>query len=745
MNLRLRRTLSSFLAFVMLCSCMVVANVGSVFAADITSSFSYSAEDFVENTTTFGNQDIVSPNPDDIKVSGEFAFQAYGTRAENETLINNTNKTFEYELEAGGNRDLSFIAGADGIVTVYGYTTRDDRFFEINSVSVGIEKMPLYTVSAIETNVSAGDTFSLRCTGTVVFLGIDYTVNGGSVTPPEEPEPGGTVTLTETIDLAGINSGSVSSETAAGNFKLLPSTGSKISVADESDGVTVNGTTVTKYVSLTGSGNTDGDAIVVNAKEAGNLYIWARSTGTVQRTLVVDNKTVRTNNTVSANSGEITMIKVAIEANQDYYIYSAGSGINIYLIGTDVALNTPEATTPEPQPPVDTAVQVIPDQTENDETGVITLEYIFTDKTGNLVNVIEEKADTSAFATVGNLQDTGEVDENGKPIEETEEDVYNRGDAKDTYITLSSKGAKLIDNSTTYTTRLAIPFIEDAGTTTVTGTITLDDDASNANSWSIIDMGPVALRYDEDTSGNHILFLYDPETDQQIGDAMTCSLTSGSVIGFSLAMDLDNNKATADITVGDSSLTMTGDVSTDAEGNSEAMDWIVFGTGGSSTNRDFTVSDLTITDTNGASIIGINGTSPEDGGYSFVENDTANDPVNVALLRRGFLYYIVSVVSKEAVESNDYSAVVQNVLAPLTEGSTGEREVYNELASSNEVYEGIEVNGTVYTATDFGGQAGDYLFASYIENDQRMTIIDMRNNILERVATALTPNTDVAA
>lgn len=34
MNLKLRRTLSSFLAFVMLCSCMVVANAGSVFAAD---------------------------------------------------------------------------------------------------------------------------------------------------------------------------------------------------------------------------------------------------------------------------------------------------------------------------------------------------------------------------------------------------------------------------------------------------------------------------------------------------------------------------------------------------------------------------------------------------------------------------------------------------------------------------------------------------------------------------------------
>lgn len=33
MNLKLRRTLSSFLAFVMLCSCMVVANVGNVFAA----------------------------------------------------------------------------------------------------------------------------------------------------------------------------------------------------------------------------------------------------------------------------------------------------------------------------------------------------------------------------------------------------------------------------------------------------------------------------------------------------------------------------------------------------------------------------------------------------------------------------------------------------------------------------------------------------------------------------------------
>ena len=71
--------------------------------------------------------------------------------------------------------------------------------------------------------------------------------------------------------------------------------------------------------------------------------------------------------------------------------------------------------------------------------------------------------------------------------------------------------------------------------------------------------------------------------------------------------------------------------------------------------------------------------------------------------------------------------------------------VYNELDRSNEVFEGIEVNGTVYTATDFGGQEGDYLFASRIENDVQETIMNMRNNILQRIATVLTPNAEAAA
>lgn len=47
MNLKLRRTLSSFLAFVMLCSCMVVANVGNVFAA--TNEYSFTVQDAKDN------------------------------------------------------------------------------------------------------------------------------------------------------------------------------------------------------------------------------------------------------------------------------------------------------------------------------------------------------------------------------------------------------------------------------------------------------------------------------------------------------------------------------------------------------------------------------------------------------------------------------------------------------------------------------------------------------------------------
>lgn len=821
MNLKLRRTLSSFLAFVMLCSCMVVANVGSVFAA--TETWSYE-----DNGTTLPSWIVSSDIEDGVVTTEAFSSSRGATFVDN--IFNNNTSNAVAEQTGITARNFSIITSVDNATvklymvrqndnsttlkinsdageanpsgfTVYGREQENIEAINITFTNAGTYSFiggaagtclfraeltqdgsvtppeeDTYTVSL---NAGENGTTAVTVDGVDLVSGTEYAANSdvvvtatpdegytaevkvndsavpltdnsytftlsqdtnivvtyNAVEDPEPPVTGDTVTLVDKIDLSSISTGSVSSGTWAGNFQLVPDpdTANTDSLTVESaENVEVNGDTIDKYVRL----NRNDSSIKFTPTEDGTLYVWARgnSSGTTTPGIKLsDSDKTEITQDVNKADGAIARVEFQITANVEYTVSrSAGTGTNIYLLGTTVPC---EGSTEPVEPTV--GVQVIPDQTEDEGSGIITLTYTFSDKTGNLVNVIEERANTSAYATVGNLQEIA------PGIDETAEEVYERGDAVNTYVTLSSDGATLYDNSTDYTTRLAIPFIEDAGTTTITGTVTIEEDASTASSWNIIDMGPVALRYDRGT-----LYLYDPEAGAQVtgSSSMSCSLTAGTVIDFELAMNLDTHTATANITVGGTSAAMTGNVSPSSDtGVYEIMDWIVFGTGGSTTNRDITVSDLTITDTNGASIIGINGTAPEDGGYEFVENDTANNPVNVALLRRGFNYYIVSVIKNEAVTSGEYAEVVQNVLYPLVDGTRQDDGVYNELDRSNEVFEGIEVNGTVYTATDFGGQEGDYLFASRIENDVQETIMNMRNNILQRIATVLTPNAEAAA
>ena len=822
MNLKLRRTLSSFLAFVMLCSCMVVANAVSVFAA--TETWSYE-----DNGTTLPSWIVSSDIKDGVVTTEAFSSGRGATFVDN--IFNNNTSNAVAEQTGITAQNFSIITSVDNATvklymvrqnaksttlqinsdageanpsefTVYGREQKNIEAINITFTNAGTYSFSggdagtclfraeltqdgsvtppeedTYTVSL---NAGENGTTAVTVDGVDLVSGTEYAANSevvvtatpnegytaevkvndsavsltdnsytftlsqdtnivvtyNAVEDPEPPVTGDTVTLVDKIDLSSISTGSVSSGTWAGNFQLVPDpdTANTDSLTVESaENVEVNGDTIDKYVRL----NRNDSSIKFTPTEDGTLYVWARgnSSGTTTPGIKLsDSDKTEITQDVNKADGAIARVEFQITANVEYTVSrSAGTGTNIYLLGTTVPC---EGSTEPVEPTV--GVQVIPDQTEDEGSGIITLTYTFSDKTGNLVNVIEERANTSAYATVGNLQEIA------PGIDETAEEVYERGDAVNTYVTLSSDGATLYDNSTDYTTRLAIPFIEDAGTTTITGTVTIEEDASTASSWNIIDMGPVALRYDAGTG----LYLYDPEAGAQVtgSSSMSCSLTKGTIIDFELAMNLDSHEATAKISVNGGNLTtMTGTVQPDKYGAYEIMDWIVFGTGGSTTNRDITVSDLTITDTNGASIIGINGTAPEDGGYEFVENDTANNPVNVALLRRGFNYYIVSVIKNEAVTSGEYAEVVQNVLYPLVDGIRQDDGVYNELDRSNEVFEGIEVNGTVYTATDFGGQEGDYLFASRIENDVQETIMNMRNNILQRIATVLTPNAEAAA
>lgn len=340
-------------------------------------------------------------------------------------------------------------------------------------------------------------------------------------------------------------------------------------------------------------------------------------------------------------------------------------------------------------------VQVLYDANEQ-ANGSITFNYNFSDGAGsNLVSRNDtEKLATSAYVTIdGGDSDTAIMD-----------DTTN-------YVQLSTDGATLMDNSNTYATRLIIPYVEDAGITTVSGSIRFD--GSVATGWTLVDLGAVSLRYN---SGNR-LQLRDGTNDNVVGTEWVHAINSGDTLDFVITLNLNNHTATADLAIdgetGSSNITLT---------TGEPMDWVAFITNNAgnidgNSARTITVSNITINDTNAATIVPI--------GSPFVDDNTA-------LLRRGFLYYVVSVISAADVENESYSKVVQYNTNGTPENTADDVKI----DESVDVYAGIEVNGTVYTAENFGGNAGDYLFASYIDNTGgTYAIKEMRDLIYSNVVT----------
>lgn len=88
-----------------------------------------------------------------------------------------------------------------------------------------------------------------------------------------------------------------------------------------------------------------------------------------------------------------------------------------------------------------------------------------------------------------------------------------------------------------------------------------------------------------------------------------------------------------------------------------------------------------------------------------------------AVLQNGTDFYVVSVVTQDEVDS--YSNLAQKT-------------TQEELASSETVYRAIQAGGLTYTASDFGGTADDFLFASIIDSqgaEADTVLSSIQNNV----------------
>lgn len=277
------------------------------------------------------------------------------------------------------------------------------------------------------------------------------------------------------------------------------------------------------------------------------------------------------------------------------------------------------------------------------------------------------------------------------------------GTDNDCYVILNTEGAKLYDDSATAAAKLVIPYSASEGKVTVSGSVTPTNNIGGK--WKLVDLGCVSVSTD---NSKNIVITNDNSADYADNAG---AATKGQTVTYSVTIDFASKTASGTVTNGATTKEFTNVA---FEAGVENMGSIAFTTNNgnsvsSGNDRALTITSVTIT--------------AEEAEVSPITKTDSYD--KVAVLTDGTNNYVVSVVSSSDVAS--YDLVSQNVNGAA-------------LDSSDTVYKNIEVGGVTYTAEDFGLNAGDYLFASIIANDNATDGATVISNIQSGVQTVLTNN-----
>lgn len=262
-------------------------------------------------------------------------------------------------------------------------------------------------------------------------------------------------------------------------------------------------------------------------------------------------------------------------------------------------------------------------------------------------------------------------------------DMSTTGTDKDCYVELSASGAKLCDDSATDAVKLTVPCVATSGKVTISGSVTPTN--NTGGKWKLVDLGHVAVTTD---SAKNVTLTTD---NQSVAATHAGAIAKNQTVTYSVTVDLDAKTASGTITNG----TTTTDFADIALAADASVSKIVFSsnnsgniTGGN--DRALVIPSVTIV--------------KETAAPSVVITKTTNSAVP-AVLSNGNTHYVVSIVSKAAA-----TAATQLVQKSATNQT---------IATTDTVYTGLNIDGTVYTATDFSDSAAadDYVFASIINND----------------------------
>ena len=143
-------------------------------------------------------------------------------------------------------------------------------------------------------------------------------------------------------DLSTVGALETTENFKVGEFDVIAG-GSTVKVNAVTDVMSDSGEAFAWKLALGGSGNTGKRAVSFTVPSASTVTVWSRSTGDGDRTLAVTaaDGTVVTNMTAVGKANTVLSGTTVKLAPGKYYIYSTGSGIDIYdiVIKTDINLD----------------------------------------------------------------------------------------------------------------------------------------------------------------------------------------------------------------------------------------------------------------------------------------------------------------------------------------------------------------------------------------------------------------------
>lgn len=263
--------------------------------------------------------------------SGAYARQVAIVNSNGDTVA-----TLNVENKNGAKNNLSATSLVAGTYTIKGVNV-DSNDKSTNGGLNSSVNIGTITVTGTLEQVSAEATTKATTTETTT----ETTTKATTTTTTEATTETTTVTpagdIVATINASDLTAGDITANTVSGQFKLIADATNKLTV--EANSKSLDGYTFTQRLKTNGTGAVDKRAISFTTTGAGNVIFYAMSGSNKEdRPVNLLNAEGTTVGTVTVSGTTFAKYTIAIPSAGTYYLVSGKSGINFYLIGTDVAL-----------------------------------------------------------------------------------------------------------------------------------------------------------------------------------------------------------------------------------------------------------------------------------------------------------------------------------------------------------------------------------------------------------------------